>query len=184
MRIDTKPTRSGAIAVLTTMASLLPGLGTLAAMADVNVESVPTSPGYTQSHQISGASRLSTTLGSSPSSVHTYRITCFDDGSGAPVRLMLRVQNRTKSTYRVQATLSRNGEVQSVIDPINADNQFSNYAILNQGAGDYTLTLAKVKAKPKDPDSKLRGAAVILAMQECDTQSGRYTGIVPPTPLD
>ena len=184
MRSDTKSTKSGAIAVLTAMATLLPGLGTPSAMADVDVAPAPASTGYIQSHQISGASRLSTTLGSPPSSVHTYRITCFDDGSGAPVRLMLRVQNRTKSTYRVQATLSRNGEVQSVIDPVNADNQFSNYVIVNQGAGDYTLTLSKVKAKPKDSDSKLKGAAVILTMQECDTQTGRYTGIYPPTPLD
>lgn len=184
MRKDTKSKASGAIAILTTMAALLPGLGSSAAMADVDVASVPTSSGFFQPHQIGGASRLSTTLGSPPTSSRTYRITCFDDGSGAPVRLMLRVQDRTKSSYRVQATLTRNGEVQSVIDPVNADNQFSNYAIVSQGPGDYTLTLTKVKAKPKDPDSKLKGAAVILTMQECDTQSGRYTGIYPPTPLD
>ena len=184
MKKDKSPARSGAIAVLTTMATLLPGLGSSAAIADGDVASVRTESSRLEPHQISGASRLSTTLGSPPSSSRTYRITCFDDGSGAPVRLMLRVQDRSKSSYRIQATLSRNGEVQSVIDPVNADNQFSSYAIVNQGAGDYTLTLTKVKAKAKDPDSKLKGAAVVQTMQECDAQSGRYTGIYPPTPLD
>ena len=184
MRKEAKPTQSGAIAALTTIAALLPGLGASTAMADVDLGSAPTSSGYSKPHQIGGASRLSTTLGSPPTSSHTYRITCFDDGSGAPVRLMLRVQDRSKSSYRIQATLSRNGEVQSVVDPVNADNQFSNYAIVNQGAGDYILTLTKVKAKPKDADSKLKGAAVVQTMQECDTQSGRYTGIYPPAPLD
>lgn len=182
MRKDTKSTASGAISILTTMAALLPGLRSSAAQADVDIALAPAT--FLHSHQITGASRISTTLGSAPSSTKTYRVTCFDDGSGAPVRLMLRVQNRTKSAYRVQATLSRNGEEQSVIDSVNGDNQFSNYAILNQGAGDYTLTLSKVKAKPKDPDSKFKGAAVVQTMQECDTQSGRYTGIYPPTPLD
>ena len=179
-----KPSAAEAMAILTAVATLLPGVGGSSALADVEVVSSPATTAFLQPRQIAGASRISTTFSSSPSSRHSYRITCFDDGSGAPVRLMLRVQNRTKSSYRVQATISRNGEEQSVIDPVNGDNQFSNYAVLNQGAGDYTLTLSKVKAKAKDPDSKLKGAAVIQTMQECDTQSGRYTGIYPPSPLD
>ncbi|MEN9680898.1 MAG: hypothetical protein RLZZ627_791 [Pseudomonadota bacterium] len=176
---------SGTIAVLTTVATLLPGLGTSKAMADVDVVSAPAPSGFLQPRQIVGASRISTTLSAAPSSSHSYRITCFDDGSGAPVRFMLKVQNRTKSsTYRVQATISRNGEEQSVIDTANGDNRFSAYAVVNQGAGDYILTLSKVKAKVKDADSKLKGAAVIQTMQECDTQTGKYTGLYPATPLD
>jgi len=185
MSNHTRPSVGGTIAMLTTVAALLPGLGVSKAMADVEVVSAPAGSGFLQPHQIVGASRISTTLSSAPSSSHSYRITCFDDGSGAPVRFMLRVQNRTKSSsYRVQATISRNGEEQSVIDPANGDNRFSDYAVVNQGAGDYILTLTKVKAKAKDADSKLKGAAVIQTMQECDTQSGKYTGLYPPTPLD
>lgn len=180
-----KPSSTGAIAVLTSMATLLPGLWNTIAMADGDVTSVPASSGFLQPRQIVGASRLSTALGRAASSTRTFRITCFNDGSGVAARLMLRVQNRTKSTsYRVKATVSRNGEVQSVIDPVNGDNRFSDYAVINQGAGDYILTLTKVKAKSNDSDSKLNGAAVIQTMQECDTQSGRYTGLYPPTPLD
>lgn len=179
-----KASNSGAMAILTAVATFLPGLGASSASADVEVVSAPATTAFLQPHQIVGASRISTTLTSAPSSSKTYRITCFDDGSGAPVRLMLRVQNRTKSNYRVQAILSRNGEEQAVIDPVNADNRFGDYVVVNQGAGDYTLTLTKVKAKAKDADSKLKGAAVIQTMQECDTQAGRYTGIYPPTPLD
>lgn len=185
MRERTKSTASGAMAILTTMATLLPGVGSSGVMADADLTSSAGASGFLQPRQIAGASRISTTLGRPASSTRTYRITCFDDGSGAPARMMLRVQNRTKSSpYRVKATIFRNGEVQSVIDPVNGDNQFSDYAVVNQGAGDYTLTLTKVKAKPKDPDRKLMGAAVIQTMQECDTQSGRYTGLYPPTPLD
>ncbi len=184
MRDSMKSSATGAIAILTAVATLLPGLGESKAMADVDVASSPAGATFLQPRQIVGASRVSTTLGSPSSSSRTYRITCFDDGSGVPARLMLRVQNRTKSSYRVQATLSRNGETQSVIDPVNGDNRFSEYAMVNQGPGDYVLTLTKVKAKPKDSDSKLKGASVIQTMQECDTQSGKYTGIYPPTPLD
>lgn len=180
-----RPSRSGAIVVLSSMAALLPGLGSSRAMADVDVVSVPASSAFLQPRQIVGASRISTTLGSAPSSIHSYRITCFDDGSGAPARLMLRVQNRTKaSKFRVQATISRNGEEKSVIDTGSGDNRFSDYAVVNQGAGDYILTLKKVKAKASSPESTLKGAAVIQTMQECDTQSGKYTGLYPPTPLD
>ena len=180
-----KPSARGAMAILTTVATLLPGLSTSTAMADVDVASAPVVSGFFQPRQIVGASRISTTLGSAPSSIHSYRITCFDDGSGAPARLMLRVQNRTKaSKFRVQATISRNGEEQSVIDTGNGDNRFSDYAVVNQGSGDYILTLKKVKAKASSPESTLKGAAVIQTMQECDTQSGKYTGLYPPTPLD
>ncbi|MEY2697930.1 MAG: hypothetical protein RL333_2068 [Pseudomonadota bacterium] len=176
---------SGALAILTTIATLLPGLGNSSALADVDVVSASQSTKFLQPRQIAGASRISTTLSSSGTSSRSYRITCFDDGSGAPVRMMLRVQNRTKaSKFRVQATISRNGEVQSVIDTANGDNRFSAFAVVNQGAGDYLLTLKKVKAKASDSDSKLKGAAVIQTMQECDTQSGKYTGLYPPTPLD
>ena len=176
---------TGAMAILTAVATLLPGLGNAAGLSDVDVASVPPKSGFLQARQIVGASRISTTLSSSPDSSRSYRITCFDDGSGAPVRMMLRVQNRTKSSsYRVQATISRNGEVQSIVDLTNGDNRFSDYAVVNQGGGDYTLTLTKVKAKAKDADKKLKGAAVIQTMQECDTQSGKYTGLYPPTPLD
>jgi hypothetical protein len=185
MRETKKSSTSSAVAILTSLAALLPGLATSRAMAGVDVTSSAAASGFLQPRQIVGASRISTTLARPASSTRSFRITCFDDGSGAPARLMLRVQNRTKtSTYRVKATISRNGEVQSVIDPANGDNRFSDYAIVNQGAGDYVLTLTKVKAKPMDPDSKLTGAIVIQTMQECDTQSGRYTGLYPPTPLD
>lgn len=179
-----KSSEAGAIAILTAVATLLPGLGESTAMADVDVASKAPASTFLQPRQIVGASRLSATLGSAPTSARSYRITCFDDGSGAPARLMLRVQNRTKSSYKVQATISRNGETQSVIDPVNGDNRFSEYATVNQGPGDYVLTLSKVKAKPNDPDKKLKGASVIQTMQECDTQSGKYTGIQPPVALD
>lgn len=173
------------MAILTTVATLLPGLGTSEAIAEVDMAPTSRSSVFLQPRQIAGASRISTTVSSSATSSRSYKITCFDDGSGAPVKMMLRVQNRTKtSKFRIQATISRNGEVQSVVDTANGDNSFSAFAVVNQGAGDYLLTLKKVKAKASSPDRTLKGAAVIQTMQECDTQSGKYTGLYPPTPLD
>ena len=176
---------TGAIAILTAVATFLPGLATAAALSEVDVGSAPPKTGFLQARQIVGASRIATTLGSTPSIKKTYRLTCFDDGSGAPINMRLRVQNRTKaSTWRVQAILTKNGETQSIVDSKNGDNVFSNYLTVSQGPGDYILTITKVKAKPKDSSSKLKGAAVVQTMQECDTQTGKYTGISPPVSLD
>lgn len=176
---------SATVVALTAFATLLPGLGCCPAMAEVDVGLSSSQSRFLEPRQIIGASRIATTLGVPPGSLRTYRITCFDDGYGAPVRLRLRVQNRTKSAkYRVQAIISRNGESQPIVDKVNGDNLFSEYAMVTQGPGDYLLTISKVKVKPSDPENRLRGGAVIQTMQECNTKDGKYTGLYPPLPAN
>ena len=177
---------SKALSLLRIAALSLPGLAMNAAMADEGY-SVASAQGGAQiqagaGYTPTGASRLLGQLGSEPTSSKQYRVNCYDDGSGEPTRLRLRIQGMTASAkFLVSATIERNGESQTVIDPTNGDALYGEYAVVTQGGGDYTLTVNKVKKKDSAPDSSLNGAMTFQTMQECNTATGAYTGITKPT---
>ncbi len=131
-----------------------------------------------------GASRLEGVLPDTPTSTKRYKISCFDDGSGKPARMRLRVQGMTPSAGSlVSATLERNGESRTVIDTTNGNLVYSDYASLDQGLGEYTLTVRKVKKSAAAPDSSLKGATPFKTAQECNTANGAYTGISMPNEI-
>ena len=174
-----------AMSLLRLAALSLPGLAMNAAMADEGYAVIAAQgsaviqggAGYTPT----GASRLLGQLGPESASSKQYRVNCYDDGTGEPTRLRLRVQGMTKANFLVSATVERNGESKTVIDPTNADSLYGEYAVVTQGAGDYILTVNKVKKKDSAPDSSLTGSMTFQTMQECNTATGAYSGISKPT---
>ena len=128
-----------------------------------------------------GASRLEGVLPDAPTSTKRYKISCFDDGSGKPASMRLRVQGMPPSAGSlVSATLERNGESRTIIDTTNGNLVYSDYASLDQGLGEYILTVRKVKKSATAPDSSLKGATPFKTAQECNTANGAYTGISMP----
>jgi len=181
-----QPSLSGTLALLRVAALGLPGLVSQTAMADQDANwvtansasvSIQAGAGYTPT----GASRLLGQLGKEPTSSKQYRVKCYDDGSGTPSRLRLRVQGMASSAkFLVSATIERNGVVETVIDPTNGDQLYGQYAALSEGEGDYILTVSKVKKKDSAPDASLDGAMTFQTAQECNTATGAYTGISKP----
>lgn len=173
-----------ALRALTAAALTLPGLAlspslAMADKAPVTLDSAPTVSAL--AYVPTGASSLSGILAASTSSSKSYRIGCYDNGSGPPAYMKVRIQGKTKAaTFNLKATLERNGERQEVIDTKNGDGLFSAFAQVKQGAGEYILTISKAKKKPKDKDNKLKGKTVFQTRQECDTDSAAYTGISKP----
>lgn len=168
------------------MALALPGL----VLAPAEAGGVPTVSAHevsslaNQNYVPTGASRLSGALATSPESIKRYRIECYDDGSGTPAKVRVRIQGKTRSaSYYVKATLEANGEISEVIDTSNGNGLYSAYAEVKQGNTGYTLTVSKVKKQSKHKDAKLRGRAVFETRQECDTESGAYTGLRKPVEI-
>lgn len=54
----------------------------------------------------------------------------------------------------VSATLERNGESRTIIDTTNGNLVYSDYASLDQGLGEYILTVRKVKKSATAPDQE------------------------------
>ncbi len=133
-----------------------------------------------------GASQVSATRLSNPANaVRRYSISCYDDGSGAPVLLRARVQGQTSAAgFLVKITVEKDGVIQEAVNPKNGKGlNFSPYAAVAQGPGNYTITISKVKKKPGDPDKKLTGAMIFQTRQECDNSAGAYTGISVPVEI-
>ena len=183
----TKPPQASITLTLLKLAAVsLPGLAASPVHADETVEwladtqpvaRIQAGAGYVPT----GASRLEGVLPDAPTSTKRYKISCFDDGSGKPARMRLRVQGMTPSAGSlVSATLERNGESRTVIDTTNGNLVYSDYADLNQGLGEYILTVRKVKKSASAPDSSLKGATPFKTAQECNTANGAYTGISMP----
>lgn len=180
------PQASITLTLLKLAAVSLPGLGASTVHADETVEwladtqpvaRIQAGAGYVPT----GASRLEGVLPDAPTSTKRYKISCFDDGSGKPARMRLRVQGMTPSAGSlVSATLERNGESRTVIDTTNGNLVYSDYADLNQGLGEYILTVRKVKKSATAPESSLKGATPFKTAQECNTANGAYTGISMP----
>jgi hypothetical protein len=181
----TQPAGS-ALRALTAAALILPGLGLApsSAMAETPV-TLDAGPSVSASAYVpTGASRLSGTLAKNTDSSKRYRVECYDDGSGKPAYMKVRIQNKTKAAkYNIRATLERNGEKFDVDDTKNGDGLFSGYVQVKQGEGDYILTVSKSKKKLSDKDNRLSGKAVFETRQECDTESGAYTGIRKPVSI-
>lgn len=133
-----------------------------------------------------GASQISATRLSSPATaVKRYSVTCYDDGSGAPVLMRARVQGQTSTAgFLVKITVEKDGVTKESINPKNGKGlNFSPYAAVSQGPGNYTITISKVKKKAAHPDKKLQGAMIFQTRQECDNAAGGYTGISVPVEI-
>lgn len=178
---------TGTLAILKLAALGLPGLLSQAVTADqgthwVAAKSATVGIQAGADYTPTGASRLLGQLAKDASSTQRYKIGCYDDGSGAPKRLRLRIQGMTAAAkFFVTAKIERNGITNSVVDSGgNGDQLYSEYAVVNEGAGDYFLTVTKSKKSASSPDSSLDGAMVFQTMQECNTASGAYTGVKMP----
>lgn len=133
-----------------------------------------------------GASQVSATrLSTVATAVRRYSVSCYDDGSGAPVLLRARVQGQTSTAgFLVKITVEKDGVTQGAINPKNGKGlNFSPYAAVSKGPGNYTITISKVKKKASDPDKKLQGAMIFQTRQECDNAAGGYTGITTPVEI-
>jgi hypothetical protein len=180
---------SNTLTLLKLAAVSLPGLASTPILANESVEwladtqplaQIQAGAGYVPT----GASRLEGVVPDGVSSSKRYRISCFDDGSGKPARLRLRVQGMDRSAGAlVSATLERNGDSRTVIDTTNGNLVYSDYASLDQGQGEYILTVRKVKKSASAPDSTLNGATPFKTAQECNTANGAYTGISMPVEI-
>lgn len=128
-----------------------------------------------------GASKISAILGPKGTDTLRYKLTCFNDGCGEPAKARVRIQGQTRSAkFWVKATIEKNGVVQETISFKNGSGiNFSEYAVVAQGPGEYTLTISKVKKNPTDKDSKLSGKMAFQTRQECDIDrtTNYYTGI-------
>ena len=176
-----------AVQALTAVALALPGLTSLPASA----ESAPVTLTKAQSVRAqayvpTGASRISGTLAKNADSIKRYRIECYDDGSGKPAQVKLKIRGKTKAAkYNVKATLESmaTGEKQEISDSKNGDVPYSVYAQIKHGEGEFILTVSKTKKKANDTDKKLNGKTVFETRQECDTQTNAYTGIRKPVAI-
>ena len=182
-----KPPQANMTLTLLKLAAVsLPGLAASPLHAEEAVEWLADAQPFAQiqagaDYVPTGASRLEGVVPNGASSTKRYKINCFDDGSGKPARLRLRVQGMTPSASSlVSATLERNGESRTVIDTTNGNLVYSDYASLDQGQGEYILTVRKVKKSASAPDSSLNGATPFKTAQECNTANGAYTGISMP----
>jgi hypothetical protein len=180
---------SGTLALLRVAALGLPGLVSQTAMADQDASwlaaSSPTvgiqaGAGYVPT----GASRLLGQLEKASTSVKKYKISCFDDSSGQPTKLRLRIQGMSTANFLVNAKIESNGVSQDITDKINGDRVYSDYISVSRGLGEYILTISKVKKSANAPDSALDGAMTFQTAQECNTSSGAYTGITHPKLTD
>ncbi len=179
--------RRSCLTLLNLAALSLPGLAGTLAIAGESASWVAAPPATAEiragaGYVPTGASRLQGQL--STESTKQYKVSCYDDGSGAPSRLRLRIQGMTASAkFLVSAKIERNGVAQTVMDPANGDKLYGEYAAVSEGTGEYILTVSKVKKKDSAPDSSLDGPMTFQTMQECNTATGAYTGIKKPEPI-
>lgn len=180
---------TGTLTLLRAAALGLPGLMSQAAIADQDANwlaassatvGIQAGAGYIPT----GASRVLGQLEKASTSVKKYKISCFDDGSGQPARLRLRIQGMSSANFLVNAKIESNGVSQDITDKTNGDRVYSDYISVSQGIGEYILTVSKVKKSANAPDSVLDGAMTFQTAQECNTSSGAYTGITHPKLTD
>lgn len=139
----------------------------------------------TGSYVATGASRIFSKIGTNPTSTKRYIANCFDDGSGEPNKMRVRIQGQTVTAkFLVKVTVEKDGVQQSAVSSKNGKGlNFSPYASVSGGPGQYTITISKVPKKPGASASSMRGAMVFETRQECDTESGAYTGLSMPVPI-
>ncbi len=187
-----QPSAAASRRALTRAALALPGLGLISGLAlagtpPVAIEAGPGVSAQAAGYVPTGASKIVSVLAKRPTATRKYRISCYNDGNGEPVRMRVRVQGATKSAkFLVKATLEKDGVVQEVISLKNGPGvYYSTYAVVSQGAGEYTLTISKVRKKATDKDTRLKGTAIFKTRQECDTAatSNYYTGISKPVEI-
>lgn len=96
------------------------------------------------------------------------RITCFDDGSGAPSALYVRVRDNSPVVAGLLLTMQvlKGAQALSISDTVSADANYSEPLQLNGGAGVYTVLLNKTAAGARNFDIEWH----------CLTTTGDHTG--------
>jgi outer membrane receptor protein involved in Fe transport len=123
---------------------------------------------------LAAAHALSGTLGraaSAAAATDVYKVTCSNNGSGAPAKLFLQVKDLPlvlAPVIGIQATKSTVASTQSV-DTKDGDAVYSKGVFLSAGAGVYSLKVNKFA-------STVKGAETYTAQFHCLTAAGVHTG--------
>ncbi len=96
------------------------------------------------------------------------RVTCFDDGSGVPAALQVRVRDNSPplAGLLVNVQVLRGTQALSGSDTTSGDASYSEPLLLNGGSGVYTVLLNKTAAGARNFDFEWH----------CLTASGDHTG--------
>jgi len=117
--------------------------------------------GATLAHSKAGA------LGSEASATDVYRVTCSNDGSGAPHHLMTQVRdNSPVKPPLVSVVTTKGGSSTTSTDPVDGNSAYSPEKELNKGSGVYIVNIKKSKA----------GAENYTLQYHCETASDVHTG--------
>ena len=98
-----------------------------------------------------------------------WRVNCFDDGRGVPSELVFNVTATTKGRkFGVSATVSKDGQSQTVTDPKSGDKTPSPWGDLTGGGGDYVVEITK--SRP------VKGTIIYSLTYHCQGVTGDHTG--------
>lgn len=110
----------------------------MSALLPLSIASIAIDPRVAVAHDQAGA------LGAGASATDYYRVSCFDDGPGAPASLTLSVRDSAPSdAQRISVQVEVAGVVASTTDLDDADALFSPTITLNGGAGVYHVLVDK-----------------------------------------
>ena len=82
------------------------------------------------------------------------RVTCFDDGNGAPVSLIARIRDNSASISGLMVNLQiiKGAAALNITDPVSADSSYSDYIALPGGNGEYLMMVNKTGAGARNFD--------------------------------
>lgn len=91
------------------------------------------------------------TLSADPADGELLRVECFDDGSGAPVALVARVEDMSASSPPfVSVQVVKGNAATNATDPVHADGSPSPAVFIDGGAGEYDVWVDKSGSGEKD----------------------------------
>jgi hypothetical protein len=123
--------------------------------------------GQALAHELNGSLRIRATA------KDTLLIECTE--GDASTQLFARVSDqRPKFPPRLQLTITKNGQTQTAIDPIDADGKFSPQITVQGGQGTYTVSIEKLPRTNVAPLSSRAYAELYLLEFHCYT-SGDHT---------
>ena len=118
-------------------------------------------------------------LTKSTNATAVYNVTCspFVPTNTPTAYLVVDIENKTKNaTYLDSVTAVKDGITSiTTTDPKNGDNRKSIPASMSGGDGIYTLTVSKLKKKPKQPNSMLKGNSIFAMTFHCESTDGVHT---------
>ncbi|MGH8488979.1 MAG: hypothetical protein ACREXS_08990 [Gammaproteobacteria bacterium] len=116
---------------------------------------------------IAAAHSQSGSLGSAAGATDVYRVTCSNDGSGAPHHLVTQVRdNSPVKPPLVSVVTTKGGSSTTSTDPVDGNSAYSPEKELNKSSGVYIMDIKK----------SATGAENYTAQFHCETASDAHTG--------